>query len=129
MVPSLIFDFRLFIRLRRAETGSVQDHGRNRYDAGGLHPSLVRKYSAITYLKTNGAKIPPMFVARAGLDQIPTMNDSIDRFVKEAIDNNICLDFANHPTGVHGFDNQNDDARSREIIQKVIAFLKEHLGN
>jgi len=91
-------------------------------------PELVREYSPITYLKTNGAKISPIFVARGGLDQIPTMNDSIDRFVKEAIDNNISLDFANHPEGVHGFDNQNDDARSREIIQKVIEFMKVHLG-
>jgi hypothetical protein len=33
----------------------------------------------------------------------------------------------NHPVGVHGFDNQNDDARSREIIEGLLTFLKTHL--
>ena len=35
---------------------------------------------------------------------------------------------ANHPTGVHGFDNQNEDDRSRELIQSAIAFMKSHLN-
>jgi len=38
------------------------------------------------------------------------------------------ITFANHPSGVHGFDNQNDDNRSREIIRSVLAFMKSHLG-
>jgi hypothetical protein len=33
----------------------------------------------------------------------------------------------NHPTGEHGFDNQNDDDRSREIIQSALAFMTTHL--
>ena len=69
-----------------------------------------------------------MFIARAGLDQIPTMNDSIDRFIGEALAKNVTLTFANHPNGVHGFDNQTDDERSREILQSAIAFMKLHLG-
>ena len=73
-------------------------------------------------------RLPPIFVARAGLDQIPTMNDSIDRFVREALARNAAITFANHPSGVHGFDNQNDDNRSREIIRSVLAFMKNHLG-
>ena len=35
----------------------------------------------------------------------------------------------NHPQGVHGFDNQNDDERSREIIRTAIEFIRLHLGN
>ena len=69
-----------------------------------------------------------MFIARAGRDEVPTMDDSIDRFVKEALAKNIALTLANHPQGVHGFDNQNDDDRSREIIQSVIAFMQTHLN-
>jgi hypothetical protein len=34
----------------------------------------------------------------------------------------------NHPRGVHGFDNQTDDDRSREIIRRALEFMKTHLG-
>lgn len=89
---------------------------------------MVKKFSPISYLADNAGHIPPIFVARAGRDEVPTMNDSIDRFVREAISRNATIDFANHPQGVHGFDNQNDDARSREIIRRVIEFMRTHLG-
>lgn len=57
------------------------------------------------------------------------MNDSIDRFVNEAVVGNIPLTFVNHPTGVHGFDNKESEAeRSREIIREALAFLRTHLG-
>lgn len=52
------------------------------------------------------------------------MDDSIDRFIHEALARNISLSFANHPLGVHGFDNQINDERSREIIRSAIAFTK-----
>lgn len=34
----------------------------------------------------------------------------------------------NHPSGPHGFDNQMDDDRSREIVRSAIDFMKLHLG-
>jgi hypothetical protein len=68
-----------------------------------------------------------MFVARAGQDQIPGVNDSIDRFVAAAIASNAPITLMNHPTGEHGFDNQNDDNRSHEIIQSALAFMHNHL--
>ena len=89
---------------------------------------MVKKFSPITYLAGDVGTLPPIFVARAGLDQVPTMNDSIDRFVREAIARNAAITFANHPHGVHGFDNQNDDDRSHEIIRSVLDFMKTHLG-
>jgi acetyl esterase/lipase len=87
----------------------------------------LKAFSPITYLQKDASKIPPMFIARAGRDEVATMDDSIDRFVKEALARNIALNLANHPQGVHGFDNQNDDARSREIIREAIEFIKIHL--
>ena len=87
----------------------------------------IKAFSPITYLQDPG-KIPPIFIARAGRDEVPTMDDSIDRFVREALVRNIALTFMNHPQGVHGFDNQNDDERSREIIRSAIAFMHTHLG-
>ena len=88
----------------------------------------LKAFSPIAYLEENASKIPPMFIARAGRDEVPTMDDSIDLFVKEALAKNIALTFANHPQGVHGFDNQNDDERSREIIRSAIAFMQVHLS-
>jgi acetyl esterase/lipase len=87
----------------------------------------LRAFSAITYLDKDAGKVPPMFIARAGRDEVPTVNDSIDRFTKEAIAKNIALNFANHPNGIHAFDNQNDDKRSREIIREAIEFIKIQL--
>lgn len=87
----------------------------------------LKAFSAITYLDKDAGKLPPIFIARAGRDAVPTMNDSIDRFINAAIAKNIALNFANHPNGVHAFDNQTDDERSREIIRQAIEFIKTHL--
>lgn len=89
---------------------------------------MVKRFSPITYLANDAGKIAPMFIARAGLDEVPTMNDSIDRFIREAISKNASIIVANHPQGVHGFDNQTDDDRSREIIRAAIDFMKLHLS-
>jgi len=91
-------------------------------------PEVLRNFSPITYLSNDAGKLAPMFIARAGLDEIPAMNDSIDRFIGEAISKNAAIIVANHPQGVHGFDTQTDDDRSREIIRGVLAFIKLHLG-
>jgi len=87
----------------------------------------LKVFSPITYLNKNPNRIPPIFIARAGRDEVPTMDDSIDRFIKEGLVANIALTFANHPQGVHGFDNQNNDNRSREIIRTALEFMKAHL--
>ncbi len=84
----------------------------------------LKKFSPIVYLDGDAA---PIFIGRAGKDQIPTLNDSIDRFVREALAKNVSITLANHTTGVHGFDNQNDDERSREIIRMAIDFMRTHL--
>jgi acetyl esterase/lipase len=91
-------------------------------------PEMVKAFSPITYLANDTGKLAPMFIARAGLDEVPAMNDSIDRFIREAISKNASIIVANHPQGVHGFDNQTDDERSREIIRSAIDFMKLHLG-
>ena len=87
----------------------------------------LNRFSPITYLREPG-KIPPILIARAGRDEVPGMDDSIDRFVAEALTRNISITLANHPQGVHGFDNQNNDERSREIIRTAVEFMKVHLN-
>jgi acetyl esterase/lipase len=88
----------------------------------------LRAFSPIAHLPEDASSLVPMFIARAGQDEIPMMNDSIDRFMAAAVAANAPLTYMNHPEGEHGFDNQNDDDRSREIIRSALAFLSTHLG-
>ena len=66
-----------------------------------------------------------MFVARAGLDDA-SLNAGLDHFVQTALKNNVLLELFNHPAGHHGFDIQDDNDRSREILKRTIEFLKTH---
>jgi len=72
--------------------------------------------------------LPPLFIARAGRDNIPLLNEGLDRFVARALEVNAPVTLINRPEGVHGFDNQTDDARSREILRAAIGFARNHLG-
>ncbi len=88
----------------------------------------LERFSPVAQLAAGAGGLAPVFVARAGLDQIPTLNDSIDRFVREAVEQNAPVTLFNHPRGVHGFDNQTPDARSREIVRAALEFMKTNLG-
>lgn len=101
------------------QTGNLFATGESKED--------LKTFSPIVYLDADAGKIAPIFIGRAGADHIATLNDSIDRFVAQALAKNVSITVANHPTGVHGFDNQNDDERSREIIRMAIDFMREHL--
>ncbi len=51
----------------------------------------------------------------------------MQNFRSRSLAANAMLDVANHPQGVHGFDVENDDARTREIVARTILFVKTHL--
>lgn len=74
------------------------------------------------------AKIPPMFIARAGRDQIPNLNAFLDRFLETAVESNVAVTLANHPTAPHGFSTRTNDVRSREIVKMAIDFLRWNLN-
>lgn len=86
----------------------------------------VRKFSATTYLAEHAERLAPMLIAKAGLDH-PALNASIDHFIQEASVKNAALDFMTHPGGQHAFDVLDDVARSHEIIQRTVEFLKTYL--
>jgi hypothetical protein len=69
------------------------------------------------------SRFPSMFIARAGLDD-PSLNAGLDRFVQLALKNNVSIEVLNHATGHHGFDIEDNNARSREILKRTIAFLQ-----
>jgi hypothetical protein len=70
----------------------------------------------------------PLFVVRAGQDQMPGLNDALDRFVAAALTVNLPLTFVNHASGPHAFDLLDDTTTTRDIVKQMLAFLRFHLS-
>jgi acetyl esterase/lipase len=88
---------------------------------------FLQGFSVIASLPEDASTMMPMLVARAGRDEAPMLNEALDRFTARALAVNAPITVINHPSGIHGFDSQNDDERSREIIRNAIEFMKSHL--
>lgn len=89
----------------------------------------LRDFSPVYHLeKTAAGNLPPMFIARAGLDNA-TLNAGLDRFVQVALNKNASVEVMNHATGHHGFDIEDNNDRSREILKRTIEFLKTAVSN
>ena len=69
----------------------------------------------------------PLFLARAGRDEMPRLNETLDRFLGAALARNLPVTFANHAAGPHAFDLLDDSETSREIIRATLQFLRTHL--
>jgi hypothetical protein len=69
----------------------------------------------------------PLLVARAGRDQFPAMNASIDRFIRQGLVENLPITFINHAEGPHAFDLFDDGRMSRETVRQTLRFLRQHL--
>jgi hypothetical protein len=69
----------------------------------------------------------PLFIARAGRDEMPGLNDSIDRFAARALALNRPVTVVNHHTGPHVFDTVDPSAASRRLIRQILAFLTDNL--
>jgi acetyl esterase/lipase len=87
----------------------------------------LQKFSPIVQISTGSGRPTPVFLAQGGKDEIPTLRDSVDRFVAEALVHGVPITFMSHPDAPHGFDNQTDDDRTREIVRNALDFLKWHL--
>jgi acetyl esterase/lipase len=69
----------------------------------------------------------PLFVARAGRDQFPHLNETMDLFLFKALSCNLAISLANHASAPHAFDLWDDSEATREIIRQVLGFLRFHL--
>ena len=69
----------------------------------------------------------PLFIVRAGQEQFPHLNDSIDRCFAKALTLNRPVTLVNHATGPHSFDLLDDSDTSRRIIRQVLDFLTSRL--
>ncbi len=71
----------------------------------------------------------PLFVARAGNDSFARLNETLDRFLAEALRANLPVTFVNYPEAPHAFDLFVNDEASREIIRAILVFLRFHLSH
>jgi dipeptidyl aminopeptidase/acylaminoacyl peptidase len=97
-------------------------------DAPKLSTTDLEEFSAVQHLKKKTKAVAPILIARAGLDH-PSLNQTIDRFVMEALTQNIDVHVINYREGHHGFDVRDDNERSREIMQATLDFMKAHLNS
>jgi len=68
----------------------------------------------------------PMLIERGGRD-MAEVNEPLKRFLDAALAHDVNLELLNHPKGEHAFDIRNDDARTRQIIARTLAFLHEQV--
>lgn len=71
----------------------------------------------------------PLFVARAGRDEAPGLNEALDRFASAALACNLPLTLVNHPEAPHAFDLLDDSEPTREVVRRILAFLRFNLKN
>ena len=69
----------------------------------------------------------PLFIARAGQDRMPGLNEALDDFVLKALTCNLPVTLVNHSNGPHAFDLFHDSETSREIIRRILQFMQFHL--
>jgi len=96
--------------------------------AGVVAAETLRRFSPVAALEDAGGDpiAVPLLMARAGQDN-PGLNALFDAFAQAALAANMSLDLLNHPSGYHAFDTLNDDARTHEILQRTLAFVRERL--
>ena len=70
----------------------------------------------------------PLFIARAGRDEMPHLNETIDRFVAAALDVNLPVSLVNHSQGPHAFDIVDASQASRAVVGQILRFLGLHLN-
>ena len=66
-------------------------------------------------------------VTRAGHDQFPATNASIDRFIRQGLIENLPTTFVNHAEGSHALDLFDDRRTSLDIVRQKLRFLRQHL--
>jgi len=89
-------------------------------------PETLAAWSPLRQLDKLGRKAP-MYLARAGHDEIPQLLGGLDRFIAEAVKRDYPMTLANNPGAPHGFDITEPTPRTLEIVDETFAFLKRHL--
>jgi acetyl esterase/lipase len=91
-------------------------------------PDAPEKFSPVAYLTETSEYLPPVLIARAGLDY-PSFNRSVALFASKMFALNGDVAVLSHPFGRHGFDVEDNNEQTREIIAATVAFLKSRLNS
>jgi hypothetical protein len=70
----------------------------------------------------------PLLVARAGADEMPGLNESLDGFVQQAIALDRPVTFVNQAGAAHAFEINERTPRTSRLVRQILAFLQLHLG-
>ena len=75
----------------------------------------------------------PLLIVRAGLDDVPYVNESIDHLVSEAAEGDVQLTLIDFKEGIHGFDvnefwPEAPHAKSSEIVRQTLEFMRSNLA-
>jgi acetyl esterase/lipase len=89
---------------------------------------LLARFSPVAQVEQGSGRLTPIFVAQGRKDEVPSLLDTVDRFAAVAFARGVPLTLMSHPDAPHGFDNQLDDERTREIVRASLDFLRWHLG-
>ena len=87
----------------------------------------LSRFSPAAYLDSGAGKLPPIFVGRAGHDEVPGLLDGMDGFVARGLATNATFEFLNDRGALHAFDNQPADPGARAVVRAELAFMKEFL--
>jgi acetyl esterase/lipase len=69
-----------------------------------------------------------LLLVRAGRDETPGLNASLDRFVARALARDLPLTLVNHPAGAHAFELSEAGDATRLAVGAVLDFLRGRLG-
>ena len=96
---------------------------------GEVSQSLLDRYSSVMHLGSiSPERVPPILIAKAELDDLVGVNESIDEAIEVSRARNLSVTVSNHALGEHGMDVRNDDDRMRDIIAETLVFFRRHLG-
>ena len=70
----------------------------------------------------------PLLIVRAGADEMPGINQSIDDFCAEALSRNLPVTLVNLPNAPHSFDLFDDSELTKTTLQEVLAFFVFNLS-
>ena len=96
---------------------------------GEVSETLMDEFSSAAHFRSmSPGSVPPIFIAKAELDDLVGVNVSIDEAIEVARARDLPVTVAKHALGEHGMDVRNDDDRMREIIAETLQFIRCHLG-
>jgi len=93
---------------------------------GSTHVADAAKQFLFANPEVRFADLPddvPIFIARAGRDEVPHLLESLDAFIAAALARNFPITVVNHPAGPHAFDIDDDSETTRAIVRQMLAFV------